>query len=57
MENFYATIAYFIFTIHNGGITFMPNVTINKIKSNFVFTVNINLWLKPVSHALYETFK
>ena len=43
MENFYATIAYFIFTIHNGGITFMPNVTINKIKSNFVFTVNINL--------------
>ena len=28
-----------------------------KIKSNFVFTVDINLELKFVSHALYETFK
>lgn len=46
MENVCATIAYFIFTIHNDGETFMLNVTINNIKSDIVFTADINLWTK-----------
>ena len=46
MENVYATIAYFFFTIHNDGEIFMLNVTINKIKSNIFFTTDINLWTK-----------